>query len=621
LSNPPTEGTPEGPPPNGPGTAVHSTSKPPSIDAVPANDPRAHVSILARIKEHKIAQWTLAYAAFAFAALHAATLLSDALEWPHIIVRSVTLLSIIGLPIVPILAWYHGVRALKRVSGSELIIITLLLVIGGSLLWLVPRPTSEHARTETGIVPTAINAKTNSGAEVFSPPAHSIAVLPFTDMSEKHDQEYFGDGMAEEILDLLAKIPGLTVIGRTSSFQFKGKSEDLRTIGAKLNAAYVLEGSVRNSGNRVRITAQLINTRTGAHEWSETYDRRIGDVLQLQDAIAAAAVRELQLTVAPGYLNSRSTMKDADAYDLILRGRHSADRFDREGLDESVTLFKQALDRDPTSADAAAELAFAYYAQGNSKFLPPAAAFEQARSAAEIALRLNPKSTLAHYVLGKIHIVYDWDWVAAEREFQQIETIAPGNAYALSGKALLYLVLGHWDDALGQIKASLALDPLDPDVLQNLMEIQMGRGHLPDAEAAIRRLLDIRPSYGYAHYLLGFVMLCRGDPNEALLEMQRETTEVGQQEGLVMAYYALGRRRDSDAVLARMLKGQADEYAYPLAVSYAFRGQPDEAMHWLERAYDQRDVFLSFAKAELSQTSLAANQRFGTFLRKMNLPE
>src|SRR5450759_1900856 len=149
-------------------------------------------------------------------------------------------------------------------------------------------------------------------------------------MSEKKDQEYFADGMAEEILDLLAKIPGLQVIGRTSSFQFKGKNADLRTIGTELNAAHVLEGSVRKSGDQVRITAQLINTRTGSHEWSETYDRHIGDVLKLQDAIAAAVVRELQLTVAPGYLNARSDVKSADAYDLILRGRHAADRYDKE---------------------------------------------------------------------------------------------------------------------------------------------------------------------------------------------------------------------------------------------------------------------------------------------------
>ena len=181
------------------------------------------------------------------------------------------------------------------------------------------------------------------------------------------------------------------MIGRTSSFQFKGKNEDLRTIGAKLNAAYVLEGSVRNSGDQVRVTAQLINTKTGAHEWSETYDRPIGDVLKLQDAIAAAVVRELQLTVASGYLGSRATLKDAEAYDLYLRGRHAADSCDQEGLDEAVTLFQRALDRDPTSADAAAELARAYVKQGEEGFLAPTVAFEQARRTASEGAQAGPE--------------------------------------------------------------------------------------------------------------------------------------------------------------------------------------------------------------------------------------
>ena len=193
-------------------------------------------------------------------------------------------------------------------AGLAVVAVALAALLADKF-WLAKHVTAEEPAAATNVVSDK-----------------SIAVLPFTDMSEKKDQEYFGDGMAEEILDLLAKIPGLTVIGRTSSFQFKGKNADLRTIGTQLNAAYVLEGSVRKSGDQVRITAQLINTRTGTHEWSETYDRHIGDVLKLQDAIAAAVVRELQLTVASGSLNPRSTPKNADAYDLILRGRHALDR-------------------------------------------------------------------------------------------------------------------------------------------------------------------------------------------------------------------------------------------------------------------------------------------------------
>jgi TolB-like protein len=232
--------------------------------------------------------------------------------------------------------------------GLAVVVVALATLLANKF-WLAKPVTAEKPAGQVTAAPaaSAISDK-------------SIAVLPFVDMSEKKDQEYFGDGMAEEILDLLAKIPGLTVIGRTSSFQFKGKNADLRTIGAVLNTAHLLEGSVRKSGDQVRITAQLINTRTGAHEWSETYDRHIGDVVKLQDAVAAAVVRELQLTVASGSLNPRSTLKNADAYDLMLRGRHAADRWDKEGFDEAVTLFQQALDRDPTYAHAAVGLAWSY---------------------------------------------------------------------------------------------------------------------------------------------------------------------------------------------------------------------------------------------------------------------
>ena len=447
----------------------------------------------------------------------------------------------------------------------------------------------------------------------------SIAVLPLMDMSEKKDQEYFGNGMAEEILDLLAKIPGLTVIGRTSSFQFRGKDVDLRTIGTQLNAAHVLEGSIRKSGDQVRITAQLINTRTGTHEWSDTYDRHIGDVLKLQDAIAAIVVRELQLTVSPEFLQSRATLRNADAYDLMLRGRHAADRFDKEGLDEAVTLFRQALDRDPTFADAAAELASAYYDQESYLSLPGAA--EQARRAAAVALKLDPTNELAHSTLGAIYLAYDWDWAAAEREYHQTATIAPGSADVLNSTAWLSLVLGRWDDALRQIKAALAQDPLDPNSFEALTWVQMARGHLAEAEAAMRRGLEIRPTYTWGHFILGLVLLARGERDAALLEMQQETSDEARQAGLAMTYYSLGRKTASDASLASILKDQGAENAFEIANVYAFRGQSDEAMHWLERAYVQKDTNLFLVKSYLPLQGLAADPRFKAFLRKMNLPD
>jgi TolB-like protein len=448
----------------------------------------------------------------------------------------------------------------------------------------------------------------------------SIAVLPFTDMSEKKDHEYFADGMAEEILDLLAKIPGLTVIGRTSSFQFKGKNEDLRTIGAKLNAAYVLEGSVRNSRDQVRITAQLIDTRTGTHEWSETYERPIGDVLKLQDAIAAAVVRELQLTVTAEYLKSRVTSKNAEAYDLYLRGRHAVDSFEKEGLDQAVTLFQQALDRDPSFADAAAMLADTYVDQVFAGNLAPGAGVEQARRAASNALKLDPTNVLAHVAMAEIHAMYDWDWVGAQGDLQRAAALAPGNVDVLSAEAALSEALGHWDDALRHIKAALAKDPINPSSLAELSIIQWSRGHFPEAEAAERRVLDIRPTFGYGHFNLGLLLLERDARDTALLEMQQESIDEAKQEGLAMVYHALGRKTESDAALAAMIQDQADGHALDIAEVYAFRGESDDAMRYLERAYAQKAPYLFSIKGDYSLRSLGKDPRYKAFLKKMNLP-
>jgi TolB-like protein/Flp pilus assembly protein TadD len=448
----------------------------------------------------------------------------------------------------------------------------------------------------------------------------SIAVLPFTDMSEKHDQEYFGDGMAEEILDLLAKVPGLTVIGRTSSFQFKGKNEDLRSIGAKLNAAYVLEGSVRNSGDQLRITAQLISTRTGAREWSETYDRRFGDVLKLQDAIAVAVARELQLTVVPADLDSRS-LKNNDAYALMLRGRHAFDRLDKEGFDQAVSLFQQAFDLDPTSADAASWLGRAYSGLGETGFMAPALAYESARRMAVLALKLDPRSAEGHALQANIHLFYDWDWAAAEREIREAKSIAPGDPYAQRAAAILPMVLGQWDDAMKQIKAAVVIDPFDPINYGYLWMIQNRIGQSTEAESTLRRFLDISPASPWGRYNLVQLLLARGDSEDALNEVQRETDRGVKQLGTAMVLFALGRKAESDAPLAAYIKEYADTTAYSIADIYALRGQSDEAMRWLERAFTQKDSLLLFIKSDTALAPLNDDSRFKALLREMNLAE
>jgi TolB-like protein len=447
----------------------------------------------------------------------------------------------------------------------------------------------------------------------------SIAVLPFMDMSEKKDQEYFADGMAEEIIDLLVKVPGLKVISRTSSFQFKGKTEDLRNIGTQLGVAYVLEGSVRKSGDRVRITAQLIDSRDGAHLMSQTYDRDFSDVLKMQDEIAASLVRVLQVEVSEHVLVSRSSLSNTQAYTLYLQGLHAKDRFDQHGFEQAINNFQRALDLDPSFAGSAEGLANAYFLLGQFGFMAPSVAFDKAREAAQRALKLDPKLAATHALLGNIDIA-EWDWGAASQEIQLALADAPNDAYVLFIAAVQAQVMGRQDEALKLISASLAQDPLNPSSYLILSYIEIRRGRLIEAQAALSRTLEISPTFIFAHYYLGLVLLARGDPHGAIEEVRRENDEGLRLAGSAIVNFAMGAKAESDTALKQMLNSHSQR-AYEIAGVYAFRGEIDEAFRWLDRAYIQKDPYLYSIKGNPMLKKLEADPRYKAFLMKMNLPE
>ena len=451
-------------------------------------------------------------------------------------------------------------------------------------------------------------------------PDKSIAVLPFVDMSEKKDQEYFADGMAEEIIDLLVRVPGLKVISRTSSFKFKGNSEDLRSIGTQLGVAYVLEGSVRKAGDRLRVTAQLINSRDNTHLFSQTYDRDFTDILKMQDEIAASLVRVLQVEVSDAVIASRPTLQNTQAYSLYLRGLHAKDRFDEQGFEQAVSDFQQSLDLDPSFAATAGGLANAYFLLGQFGFMPPSVAFEKARGAAELAIKLDSKLAATHALMGNIYIAYDWDWVAASREIRLALENSPNDADVLFIAAVQAQIVGRFDDALKLINASLAQDPLNPSSYLILNYVQIRRDRLAEAEAALRRALEISPTFTFAHYGLGLVLLARGQPEAALAEMMKEGDDGTRLAGSAIVYFAKGDKAKSDAALAQMLKERANR-AFEIAGVYAFRGESDEAFKWLDRAYMQKDPYLYSIKGEPTLKNLEGDPRYKAFLKKMNLPE
>jgi TolB-like protein/cytochrome c-type biogenesis protein CcmH/NrfG len=450
-------------------------------------------------------------------------------------------------------------------------------------------------------------------------PEKSIAVLPFVDLSEKKDQEYFADGMAEEILDDLTKIPGLTVIGRTSSFQFKGKSDDLRKVGATLGAAHLVEGSVRRSGDHVRVTAQLIRSSDGVHEWSETYDRNVGDSLNVQQEIAVSLARALQVTMDAGTV-PKAEVKSPEAYDFFLRGLHAFDQADKAGLEAAANYFEQALRLEPSLTRAQDMLARTYFDQADDGYVPATLGFERARAIDQILLKKDPRSFSAHAHLSRIYADHDWDLASAKREADEAISLNPGawNGYYSAGIVQFYL--GNWDEAERNFRTALSLDPLNPDTHQALGVVLYGAGRFTEAAAEYRRTLEISPSFPYVHSYLSSDLLALKQPEAALREAQLERNEGAKRCWMAVAYHALGRKSESDAALAQLTRDNADA-PYSIAVVHASRGEADQAFDWLDRSYQQKDVSLMYIKSERILRQLENDPRYKALLHKMQLPE
>jgi TolB-like protein len=493
-------------------------------------------------------------------------------------------------------------RLILMASATLLAMVLAYFVVEKS--WLSKHSTADQQSTGTARV---VNDK-------------SIAVLPFADLSEKKDQEYFADGMAEEIQNLLTKIPGLRVFGRTSSFQFKGHTEDLHAIGEKLGTAYVVEGSVRRGGSRIRVTAQLFDSRSGIQLWAESYDREFGDVLALQDQIATNIARALQLAVATDDAQLLRQLKNPEAYALYLRGRSAYDRGE-EGLREAQANFEQVLALEPTFSRAAEALALTDLGLIGDSVVTSGIGWPHAVSAAKLALRLDSRSAFAHVILGLKLATYDYDWAGAAAELDAALATKSRDPVVLYNSAWLAFDVGRYEDAVRLEDASLALDPLNPDSLQNGAITHYMLGHLDVAERAFRKSLEVSPTFAGSHGFLGKILLVRGQPREALKEMEAELSSERDAD-LALVYHALGRRSESDAALARAKDARREFDPIDIAVVHAYRGEVGQAFEWLDKAIAARDITLVHTLAhEPLLASLRADPRYSALLHKMQLPE
>jgi len=463
----------------------------------------------------------------------------------------------------------------------------------------------------------------------------SIAVLPFVNRSSDAQDEYFSDGLADELLNVLAKIGGVRVAARSSSFTFKGKDVTVAEAGRALNVATVLEGSVRKAGNRMRIAVQLVNVADGYHLWSESYDRTLDDIFAVQDDIAQSVVKELRAMLLGGPADVRTSEAVSaqvaaavrgratrpEAHRLFLQARHFIDRRTGEDMARGIGYLKQALALDPDYALAWAEIGAAYAIAADWGWAPFAEGYVQARDAVTRALALEPDLAEGHATMGWIQSTHDWDWRGATHSFDRALELAPGSAAVLRRAATLAGNLGRLDEAIELDRRAVAQDPLSSASYNNLGLHLHAAGQLAEAEAAFRKALEFAPRSPASRTNLALALVDQGRGEEALADALEEPDEWVRLWMMAIIHNAAGRRAESDAALQRFIANYQEDSAYQVAQVYGIRGEADLAFEWLERAFIQRDSGLNYVKADPDLRSLRADPRWNAFLRKMGLAD
>ena len=482
------------------------------------------------------------------------------------------------------------------------------------------------------LAPPRVDLAAAPAAATSARQSPSIAVLPFVNRSHDEDDEYFSDGLADELLNVLTKIRGLRVAARSSAFTFKGTKATLAEVGRALNVATVLEGSVRKSGNRLRISVELVNVADGYHLWSERYDRTLEDIFEVQDDIAQSVVNELRATLlgeatdpktvtevnAQLAAATRGRTADPEAHRLYLQARHFLDRRNRDDTTKGIGYLERALELDPAFVLAWAELSRAYATEASEGWIPVAEGLGRAREAVARALIPEPELAEGHTQLGWIRM-HDWDWRGAEASYRRARELAPGNTLVLRRAGALAANLGRLDEGIALYRRAIEQDPLSAAAYHNLGAALDAAGELPEAERAYRKALELAPQRIVAHATLALNLLAQGQCDEALAEALREAEAMWRIWALAIIHHAAGRSDDAHAAQRELIAKHSEDAAYQVAEVYAAWGERDLAFEWLERAYTQRDSGLIEMQWRPQLRSLHGDPRWQTFLRKMRL--
>lgn len=572
---------------------------------------------LEHLKERKVVQWLLAYAASAFALLQGLDIVAQRFGWPESIERGLIVALAIGSLVTIVLAWYHGERGQQRIGGTELLILALLLAIGGGLLWRVARAPQDVAAQDS--------AKA-AAAPAVSIPDKSIAVLPLADESGEKDQRYFSDGLSEDLITALSQFAGLKVISRNSSFQFRDTKLTSAALGQALGVAHLLEGSVRHVGDVVRISATLVKAADGSTVWSQRYDRPYKDLFALQDDITRSVADALKTKLLDGggavVQSERPPSGNLEAWSAYSRGRFHDAMINPDDERTAIGFYEQAIALDPRYARAHASLAITWstlagtYLSGEEQ----RQAYAKARAAADQALRLDADLAVAHDARALLLQWMDFDWVGAEAEYRRALELAPTDSLPRLGLGRMLGTLGHAQQAIPMLEQAVAGDPRNAGIWGWLGWQLAAVGRAEEADQAVRKAVALAP--GSPFIAGGFVIeqIRRGEAASALASAQQISPGVWRDIALAFAAQVGGDRAAADAALRRLIETSADGSAYQIAEVYALRREPDDMFDWLDRAWNERDSGIGRLLTDPFVLRYRDDPRFAAFCKKVGLP-
>ena len=580
-------------------------------------------TFLAELKRRHVYRVAIAYAVVAWLLIQVATQVFPFFEIPNWVVRLVVLVSVLGFPISLIIAWAfemtpQGMKREGDIAPNEYIphwstrkfaalIVTIAMLATGVLMFQLVR------------------SKETSPAQITAaamPSQKSIAVLPLLNESGDPGDEYFSDGLSEELIAALAQVRGLKVIGRSSSFRFKDKKEESKAIGEKLGVSTLLEGTVRKQGDQVRIVAELINAADGSELWSRTFDRELKDIFAVQSEIAMAVATSLELTVLGANEKSvqNAATKSVEAHNAYLQGHFYFERRNLEDYRKSVGFFDQAIHLDPGYALAYAERSEAWAWIGDLSSEKQKEAWAAAGTDAEKAVAIDPHLAEAHAALGWVRFFIEWKFVEGLAELGRAQELSPWNPTANDLMARVVVYLGQFQEAEKLARQAIELDPLGYQARTSLARVLSAEGKLDEAEAAGRKGVELQPTAAGNHRWQVFVAIQRGNGAAALREAQLEPNEGYRRFELALAHYARGDRSAADAALAELIAKDRNFLAYQIAEVYAWRGEKDKAFEWLQISLNDHDTGTLSLLIDPLMRGLSDDVRYDGLLAKIGLP-